>query len=42
MEDKSEGLTTNAVVESLMDLEYQHPGSCERFVLKLLQHLGRS
>ncbi|XP_078181337.1 serine/threonine-protein kinase sid1-like [Carex rostrata] len=42
MEEKSEGPTANAVVESLMDLEHQLPGSCEKFVLKLLEHLGSS
>ncbi|KAG1347401.1 putative serine/threonine-protein kinase 4 [Cocos nucifera] len=41
---KSEGSTVHAdaVLESLMDMEYQMPGSCEALVSKLLQRLGRS
>ncbi|XP_008810547.2 serine/threonine-protein kinase 3/4 isoform X2 [Phoenix dactylifera] len=40
--DKSEGSTVHAVLESLMDLEYQIPGSCEVLVTNLLQQLGSS
>lgn len=40
--DKSEGSTVHAVLESLMDMEYQMPGSCEALVSKLLQRVGRS
>ncbi|EHA8587835.1 serine/threonine-protein kinase 3/4 [Cocos nucifera] len=40
--DKSEGSTVHAVLESLMDLEYQIPGSCEVLVSNLLQRLGSS
>ncbi|XP_073108331.1 uncharacterized protein [Elaeis guineensis] len=39
---KSEGSTVHAVLESLMGMEYQMPGSCEALVSKLLQRLGRS
>ncbi|XP_008789789.2 serine/threonine-protein kinase 24-like isoform X2 [Phoenix dactylifera] len=40
--DKSEGSTVHAVLESLMDMEYEMPGSCEALVSKLLHRLGRS
>nr|CAD1819128.1 unnamed protein product [Ananas comosus var. bracteatus] len=40
--DKSEGPGTRAVIESLMELEHQLPGSCEAFITKLLQRLGSS
>ncbi|XP_010943963.1 uncharacterized protein [Elaeis guineensis] len=40
--DKSEGSTVHAVLESLMDLEFQIPGSCEVLVTNLLQRLGSS
>ncbi|KAJ4773024.1 Serine/threonine-protein kinase 4 [Rhynchospora pubera] len=42
LEYKSESPAANSVIESLMDLEYQLPGSCEKILVKLLQHLGSS
>ncbi|THU74204.1 hypothetical protein C4D60_Mb04t30900 [Musa balbisiana] len=40
--DMFEGASVTAVMESLMDLEHQVPGTCEALIIKLLQQLQRS
>ncbi|URD95609.1 hypothetical protein MUK42_35358 [Musa troglodytarum] len=40
--DMSEGAAVTAVMESLMDLEHQVPGTCEALTIKLLRQLQRS
>ncbi|RWW18197.1 hypothetical protein GW17_00017827 [Ensete ventricosum] len=40
--DLSEGAAVTAVMESLMDLEHQVPGTCEALIIKLLRQLQRS
>ncbi|RRT69804.1 hypothetical protein B296_00036983 [Ensete ventricosum] len=40
--DMSEGAAVTAVMESLMDLEHQVPGTCEALIIKLLWQLQRS
>lgn len=39
--DDSEGLVIRSVLESLMELEREKPGSCEVLIKTLLQRLGR-
>lgn len=39
--DDSEGLVVRSVLESLMELEREKPGSCEVLIKTLLQRLGR-
>ncbi|CAL9155915.1 unnamed protein product [Musa hybrid cultivar] len=40
--DMSEGAAVTAVMESLMDLEHQVPGTCEALIVKLLRQLQSS
>ncbi|KAJ8513144.1 hypothetical protein OPV22_003578 [Ensete ventricosum] len=40
--DMSEGAAVTAVMESLMDLEHQVPGTCEALIIKLLRQLQSS
>lgn len=40
--DRTEGPGARSVIDALIDLEQQSPGSCEAFVGRLLHRLGRS